>query len=136
VGSTSRAVSDGNPTGKQADVASLLYHHESIAAPTICPHTQAPRSWMFRRLTTIIRLSRESVKVLETRMPKLQIGPNVSKRKPGVDAAAQAVDSLLDPQETAELIEVTRREIEAFYVSLERLVAKLVSCTLPGSRLC
>lgn len=63
-------------------------------------------------------------------MPKLQVGPNVAKRKPGVSAAVQSVDALLPPEEAVILVEETRREIEAFYVSLERVVASLVSYTV------
>jgi hypothetical protein len=70
----------------------------------------------------------QSVEVLETRLPKLQVGPNVPKRKPGQAAANAAVEGLMLRDERGKEAQIAKEEMRAWVRDLERRIQMLVSC--------
>jgi 1-phosphatidylinositol-3-phosphate 5-kinase len=95
-----------------------------LIAPSLCPHAAptAPGStilpahtftYILSTPSFTLRLTSEPHPVLDTRLPKLQVGPLVAKRKTGSEAAKTASDAFTtssaklvqpDEAETAEAV--------------------------------
>ena len=84
-------------------------------------------SVLLRSSTRVLIFSVEDVDILNTRLPKLQVGPNVAKRKGGTEAAHAIIDTIQRPEAKDTLLEGLRTEAGAFYASVQRRVAILVS---------
>lgn len=77
----------------------------------------------------MISLVVEDNSTLDIRLPKLQVGPNVTKRKGGKEPVDAVMDGLLRKQVASEKVGSLRKEIEDFFCSLENRLSALVSIT-------
>ena len=105
---------------------SFLYSTR-LRPPALCQHDDSRISVFLRSSTRVLVFSVEDVDILNTRLPKLQVGPNVAKRKGGTEAAHAIIDTLQPPEAKDTLLEGLRTEAGAFYASVQRRVAILVS---------
>lgn len=80
----------------------------NFVSPTLCSHASASNhstnvdsftppnynfTYLFSTPAITLALTSESQSVLDTRLPKLQVGPLVAKRKTGNDAAKSACEA-------------------------------------------
>ncbi|KAK4684262.1 hypothetical protein P7C73_g5929, partial [Tremellales sp. Uapishka_1] len=98
----------------------LLYSTKLI--PSTCTHMS--RVYHIRS-SSVLSIKVSDATVLDTRLPKLQVGPNVAKRKPGKAAATTVVDGLLGKEVVVENAATIRKDIERFFLSLEGRVVIL-----------
>jgi hypothetical protein len=61
------------------------------------------------------------------RLPQLQVGPNITKRKPGKDAAEDALESLANEDERHNAQDQIARERRDYCKSVGRVLLYLVS---------
>ncbi|WWC86358.1 uncharacterized protein L201_001232 [Kwoniella dendrophila CBS 6074] len=98
-----------------------LIYSDVLNAQPPCSHYSS-KSHYFRSFNLIISLAVEDVSILDTRLPKLQVGPNVTKRKGGKDPVGAVMEGLLRKQTASEKVDILRNEINDFYSSLEKQV--------------
>jgi hypothetical protein len=84
-----------------------------LVNPTLCPHSAiSPNpvqgskpldgfTYILSTPTLSLRLTSETQSVLDTRLPKLQVGPLVAKRKIGSDAAKVAAEAFTSAKSLA-----------------------------------
>lgn len=85
--------------------------------PPICSHHTTPHAYitLFRTLSFTASLSSSPVKLYDIRLPKLQIGPNVPKRKVG--NGRQGMELMMDGQKEGE--NSLKKEVERWCEALE-----------------
>ena len=88
--------------------------------------------YYFRSSSALVTVSTESIPVFGTRLPKLQVGPNVPKRKPGPASAIAAVNTLMSPDLVAQKIQETRVEVRSVLRGLQRRADSLVGADIDG----
>lgn len=111
-------------------LCSMLYTH-ILQPPDHGPHTRTSDLSLAPRFSPLIRYFRtsmflicitvEPVSVLDTRLPKLQVGPNMAKRKPGT------VSGVVDSLATGDAEGTVEREIKTTFQGLSTRVDSLVS---------
>ena len=101
----------------------LIYGH--LLQPDMCKHDppHGPKYLLYiRGPAGIAMLYVEPVTVLDTRLPKLQVGPNVGKRKPGLANAESAVSGLMSRDRKESQSEELKGQIsDVFDVLVARL---------------
>ena len=109
---------------------SLLYS-DVLVPRDLCEHSQstdksASFTQFVRDQSNVFTLSVDSISVLDTRLPKLQVGPNVAKRKAGKGNALLAVEGLFSKDHISrdhiELLSEIQRVSNAFRFRIEALV--------------
>lgn len=92
--------------------------------PPICSHHTTPHAYitLFRTSSFTASLSSWPVKLYDIRLPKLQIGPNVPKRKVG--NGRQGMELMMDGQKEGE--NSLKREVERWCEALEDRLNVLV----------
>lgn len=88
------------PSSEKADMSIRSVLFSSILLPPICSHTSSPHTippseivYHLDHPLYSLALTPSDHKVYEVRLPKLQVGPNVAKRKTGVEAAHGAAEA-------------------------------------------
>jgi len=66
--------------------------------------------------------------VLDIRLPQMQVGPNVIKRKAGRDAAEDALESLMTEDELVEAQDRLYQEFVAYFTSVGQVMLHMASC--------
>ncbi|KAL7424765.1 hypothetical protein Q5752_000449 [Cryptotrichosporon argae] len=128
--SVPRALSDVAAAYSWSKFLELLFYTRTLIPPSLCAHvaqasTFPPVTYHLRTPHVVAALTLSPIAVLDTRLPKLQVGPNVHKRKPGKVAAAAALDATLRRAPRDDVVDGLRAEIECFFVGLEQRVAVL-----------
>jgi 1-phosphatidylinositol-3-phosphate 5-kinase len=97
----------------------------------MCHHTDCT-TYIFRSPRLIFILTPKPAEVLETRLPKLQVGPNVPKRKAGKAAAMAAVEGLRRREEREGEVRGLKLEVEVWFKGMRKRVEMLVNCLGKG----
>lgn len=92
--------------------------------PPICPHHTTPHAYitLFRTSSYTASLTSSPVKLYDIRLPKLQIGPNVPKRKVG--GGRQGMGLMMDDAKEGE--NGLKREVERWCEALENRIDIMV----------
>lgn len=108
---------------------SLLYT-DVLAPKDLCEHADNPSSLIttIRSPHVVVDLTVRPVMVLDTRLPKLQVGPNVAKRKAGKAGAVGTADGLMKRETRAAAIEAVKSEVEIVIQRLRERCAEVVGC--------
>lgn len=69
----------------------------------------------------------ETSDVLDVRLPQMQVGPNVVKRKSGRDAADDALESLVSEDRRSEEQDQLTQEVFAYGKSVDVVMNRIVS---------
>ncbi|ORY33694.1 hypothetical protein BCR39DRAFT_518613 [Naematelia encephala] len=107
----------------------LLLYTDALMPPNICSHHSL--TYHLRTSSRLVQISVTPVPMLDIRLPKLQVGPNVPKRKPGKVAALAAVEGITRREVRDKEIVGCKDEIGAFFVSIEERIAVLKRHLLP-----
>ncbi|WVR05981.1 hypothetical protein IAU60_003009 [Kwoniella sp. DSM 27419] len=93
----------------------MLYYTEFLCPAGLCTHGSGSMAHFFGVSNCVLALWVEPVPVLDVRLPKLQVGPNVTKRKAGKEAVAATMEGLVrkEHQEAGE--SELKGEIVAFH---------------------
>ncbi|WVN89047.1 uncharacterized protein L203_104263 [Cryptococcus depauperatus CBS 7841] len=109
------------PWGKLLEL--LIY--TTILQPPICPHASSQHTFIhcFRTSSFTVNLSASSLDLFDMRFPKLQVGPNVTKRKGDKEWVLGTFDELANDEaghtiKEKEEMAVTK-DIHAFYDTLD-----------------
>jgi len=105
-------------------LTSRLIYSNVLRPPAICSHPHPEH--VFKGAGVIASVSVETFNVLDMRLPQLQVGPNVTKRKPGKDAAEDALESLANDEERNSAQDQFARERKTYCHSVGRAVIHLV----------
>nr|XP_019049347.1 hypothetical protein I302_03133 [Kwoniella bestiolae CBS 10118]OCF28277.1 hypothetical protein I302_03133 [Kwoniella bestiolae CBS 10118] len=97
----------------------ILIYTDILHPSTPCPHTSST-SHYFRTSGLVVSLKVEAVSILDTRLPKLQVGPNVTKRKGGKEPVTTFMTGILRKEIAQEKVEGLRNEINQYFEGLER----------------
>jgi hypothetical protein len=89
----------------------------------------------FRNTGVVATVSVEPFTVLDMRLPQLQVGPNVNKRKPGKEAVEAALE-FLSNQRTDAAREKVQTELEAYNQSVAKALIHLVGLYNPALLSC
>jgi 1-phosphatidylinositol-3-phosphate 5-kinase len=107
---------------------SLLYT-DLLAPKTLCEHAQTPSKMIttIRSPHTVLNLTVRPITVLETRLPKLQVGPNVAKRKAARAGTQGTVDGLMKKEARVAAVDAVKLEVETVLQRLKERCAEVVS---------
>ncbi|OCF31113.1 hypothetical protein I316_07245 [Kwoniella heveanensis BCC8398] len=93
----------------------LLLYSDNLRPAKLCTHSSTSLTRGIRISNHIISLTVRPVSVLDTRLPKLQVGPNVAKRKLGKEPVTVTLDGLVKKETRNERVEVLRDEVELYF---------------------
>nr|XP_031860899.1 uncharacterized protein CI109_003626 [Kwoniella shandongensis]KAA5527971.1 hypothetical protein CI109_003626 [Kwoniella shandongensis] len=126
-----RFLGDGATAYSWGKLLELLLYTNVLRPADLCSHASAADNIIhhIRTERMVLSLSAEDIPVLDTRLPKLQVGPNVPKRKSGTESITQAMEGVTRMTAKAERIEGVRKDIEDFYSSLTDRLAVLINRT-------
>lgn len=117
-----------------------MFYSSLLIPQSLCPHaSQATSSGGPQNFTYVLsspiltlRLTSEPQPVLDTRLPKLQVGPLVAKRKLGNEAARAASESFASgvPRDGGSegKTQIAEDVVGAWKDEVEIFVGKLVGC--------
>nr|XP_019014824.1 uncharacterized protein I206_00911 [Kwoniella pini CBS 10737]OCF53605.1 hypothetical protein I206_00911 [Kwoniella pini CBS 10737] len=120
-----RELSKGAGNFSWGKLLELLIFTDKLQLPILCSHTEHP-SLFIRAPSAVISLHTESISILDTRLPKLQVGPNVNKRKGGKESVEAVMRSLVRKEVEQERIDTLRREIKEAFGALQQRAELLV----------
>ena len=113
-----------------------LVYTNILLPSNLCRHCPEPSSQpgdipppLFRCIryrSAVISLIVDSVSVIDTRLPKLQVGPNVAKRKTGKAGAVGAVGGLLKKDVQEKEVAQVNKEIEQVFTFFKDNVESVV----------
>ena len=101
-----------------------------LTPPAFCPHSTERPSRIILNLRsphTIISLSIQAVTVLDTRLPKLQVGPNVTKRKPGQLGAIGIANELMKKEAKDLAFDEVRKDANLVISAVRKHISDTVS---------
>ncbi|OCF73919.1 hypothetical protein I204_05767 [Kwoniella mangroviensis CBS 8886] len=104
----------------------ILIYTEILHPSTDCSHSTSS-SYYFRTSRLVISLKVESISILDTRLPKLQVGPNVTKRKGGKEPVSTTMTGILRKEVAQRTVEILHNEITEYFEAVERQIDTLVS---------
>ncbi|WRT64251.1 uncharacterized protein IL334_001182 [Kwoniella shivajii] len=103
----------------------LLYTH-ILHPPSLCEHADSTSYWL-RSSSLVLSLSVDEVPILDTRLPKLQVGPNVAKRKGGKEQVITAMEGLVRKERGIAINHRLGEEINDFFDGMQKRLAALRS---------
>ncbi|WVQ62084.1 uncharacterized protein L199_000219 [Kwoniella botswanensis] len=102
----------------------ILIYTETLHLSTDCSHSMSS-SYYFRTSGLVISLDVESISVLDTRLPKLQVGPNVTKRKGGKEPVSTAMTGILRKEVAQKTVASLNSEITEYFEAVEQKIDTL-----------
>ena len=105
----------------------LIYSH-TLQSQNFCSHT--PDTHNFEGYGVVASIKVETSDVLDVRLPQMQVGPNVVKRKSGRDAAEDALESLVSEDKRSEEQDRLAQEIIAYAKSVDVVMNRIVSLSI------
>jgi len=107
--------------------------YTSILSPSnFCPHSVTQPSPIITHIRSphiVLTLFVSDLLVHDTRLPKLQVGPNVAKRKAGRVGAVGTVDGLMKKDAKTAAIDSLHEDIAQIVADLRRRLEIVVSVT-------
>ncbi|WVQ85237.1 hypothetical protein IAT38_007402 [Cryptococcus sp. DSM 104549] len=97
------------------------------SSPSPSPDEASPHSQSPTPTPLTISLTTSPLSILDARLPKLQVGPNVPKRKAGKEPAAAAVDGLVKREVREERREGVEADLEGWFGGMEARLGLLRS---------
>ena len=119
IASTSRPIADDR-----------IIYTNALCPAGFCPHFSkrtSPIAFHIRSPHVVVSLFVGSVVVHDARLPKLQVGPNVAKRKVGRIGATGTVDGLMKKEARALAYDSVYADIKAVMFNLRRRLETTVS---------
>jgi ribosomal 50S subunit-recycling heat shock protein len=102
-----------------------LIYSRTLQCQNFCAHT--PDTHNFEGYGVVASIKVETSDVLDIRLPQMQVGPNVVKRKSGRDAAEDALKSLISEDKRIEAQEQLTQEVFAYVKSVDVVMNRIVS---------
>ncbi|WVF70562.1 hypothetical protein IAT40_005353 [Kwoniella sp. CBS 6097] len=115
-----RRMGDLSKTYSWGKFLELLLYTDILRPVKICAHSSTSLVHYIRIANHVISLTVQPVSVLDTRLPKLQVGPSVSKRKTGKEPITATLDGLIKKETRNERVEVLREEIERYFETAKK----------------
>lgn len=106
-----------------------LLYTDILVPKDLCEHAQKTPANLITTIRsphTVVNLTVWPVTVLDTRLPKLQVGPNVAKRKAGRAGAVGTVDGLMKKETRAAAVDAVRAEVDTVLRRLKERCAEVV----------
>jgi hypothetical protein len=108
-----------------------------LCPPGFCPHSSRKLSPIVTHIRSphiVISLFIHSVVVHDARLPKLQVGPNVAKRKAGRIGAVSTVDGLMKKEAKALAVDSVHADIKVVMSDLRIKMEMIVSLSVCFAR--
>ena len=102
-----------------------LVYSRTLQCQNFCSHT--PDTHNFEGYGVVASIKVETSDVLDVRLPQMQVGPNVVKRKPGRDAAEDALESLTTEDNRIKAQNQLAEEVVAYVKSVDVVMNRIVS---------
>ncbi|EIW72592.1 hypothetical protein TREMEDRAFT_58763 [Tremella mesenterica DSM 1558] len=110
----------------------LVIYTDILIPTNLCAHKNSGDLVRCIRSSAVtLRFSVENISILDTRLPKLQVGPNVAKRKAGKEAVDAAVDGLMRQETREEQIDGIRNDVDKSFRGFEQRVDQLRKIASP-----
>jgi hypothetical protein len=97
-----------------------LIYSRTLQSQNFCSHT--PDTHNFEGYGVVASIKVETSDVLDVRLPQMQVGPSVVKRKSGRDAAEDALESLMSEEQ-----DQLTQEVFAYVKSVDVVMNRIVS---------
>jgi hypothetical protein len=102
-----------------------LIYSRTLQCQNFCSHT--PDTHNFEGYGVVASIKVETSDVLDIRLPQMQVGPNVVKRKSGRDAAEDALEHLVSEDKRTEAQDRLAQEIIDYVKSVDVVMNRIVS---------
>jgi ribosomal 50S subunit-recycling heat shock protein len=102
-----------------------LIYSRTLQSQNFCSHT--PDTHNFEGYGVVASIKVETSDVLDIRLPQMQVGPNVVKRKSGRDAAEDALESLVSEDKRIQAQDQLTQEVFAYVKSVDVVMNRIVS---------
>jgi len=102
-----------------------LVYSRTLQCQNFCSHT--PDTHNFEGYGVVASIKVETSDVLDVRLPQMQVGPNVVKRRPGREAAEFALESLTSEDKRIEAQNQLAEEVVAYVKSVDVVMNRIVS---------
>jgi hypothetical protein len=102
-----------------------LIYSRTLQCQNFCSHT--PDTHNFEGYGVVASIKVEISDVLDVRLPQMQVGPNVVKRKSGRDAAEDALESLISEDKRIEAQDQLTQAVFAYVKSVDVVMNQIVS---------
>ncbi|WWC58469.1 uncharacterized protein I303_101012 [Kwoniella dejecticola CBS 10117] len=121
---TARQLTYGQRSFSWGKLLELLIYTDKLRGRVQCSHVG--RTVIYLRTTSlVISLAVESVNALETRLPKLQVGPNVNRRKGGQETVEDVMKGLLRKEAGQQKLQTLSKEIGEAFDALEQQIQQI-----------
>jgi hypothetical protein len=109
----------------QSLLTDRLIYSRTLQSQTFCSHT--PDTHNLEGYGVVASIKVETSDVLDVRLPQMQVGPNVIKRKSGRDAAEDALESLVSEDKRIEAQDQLTQEVFVYVKSVDVVMNQIVS---------
>ncbi|WVQ97361.1 hypothetical protein IAU59_004473 [Kwoniella sp. CBS 9459] len=118
--SDSRLLGHASGTYSWGKLLELLIYSDILRPVKLCTHPSTSLAHCIGIANHVISLTVQPVSVLDVRLPKLQVGPNVAKRKMGKEPVTATLDGLVKKETRNERVEALRMEMEKYFEVVEK----------------